>query len=66
MEFSIWRNPDSKRLRKIEISLFVGDQSIDTTYMFAFPLRSLSRRLERRKHLMLKRAAIMANAQGSR
>lgn len=66
MQFSIWRNPDSKRLRKIEISLFVGDESVDTTYMFAFPMFSLARRLERRKRKMLKRAAIMAAAQGSR
>lgn len=63
MQFSIWRNPDRRRLRKIEIELSVGENVVDTTYMFAFPLFSLARRIARRKRRMLKRAAIMLAAE---
>jgi hypothetical protein len=65
MNFSIWRDPDNGRMRKVEIELSLGDVVVDTTYMFAFPLFTLARRLERRKRRMMKRAAILLAAEGA-
>lgn len=53
LKFKIWRDCDAKRVRKVCIELWNGDQLVDRRRMFSFPLFSFSRRLERKQERML-------------
>jgi hypothetical protein len=64
MDWRIYRNCDTLRLRKLVIELYHHDgRLIDRRRMFAFPFFNLSRRLTRKMNRMVRLAAIVRQVQ---
>lgn len=65
MQFKVYRDCDSRRLRKVVVELYKWDGSLlNRCRLFAVPLFNFARRLKRRQDLMLKQASVMQ--EGSR